>query len=146
MSGVEVRSPLLDPSIIEFAFKLGSNSKLRHGHTKAILRDAVKPYLPEKNLFNKSKIGFAPPIADWIRPMKAFIEKVSSTEFNNSELMILKPNSKDTQTRRRRKNIELYEAEKFGKNFPFICGSIFLWTSYGKFDVAFTHALMNSSF
>lgn len=125
MSGVEVRSPLLDPSIIEFAFKLGSNSKLRHGHTKAILRDAVKPYLPEKNLFNKSKIGFAPPIADWIRgPMKAFIEEsLSSTEFNNSELI----DSKSLTLKIRRiiegeKNIELYEAEKIWKEF-----SIYLW-------------------
>ena len=56
--------------------------------------------------------------------MKAFIEEsLSSTEFNNSELI----DSKSLTLKIRRiiegeKNIELYEAEKIWKEF-----SIYLW-------------------
>ena len=42
MSGVEVRMPLLDYRIVEFAFSVPWNSKLRNGNTKAILREQIK--------------------------------------------------------------------------------------------------------
>ena len=55
MSGVEVRSPLLDHRIVDFAFALNWQSKL-HNDTKSILRDAVAPMLPEAIIRNRSKI------------------------------------------------------------------------------------------
>lgn len=63
---LEVRSPLLDHRLIEFAATLPPSLKLRGWETKAILRDTVRRYLPRTTL-RKRKQGFSVPLREWLR-------------------------------------------------------------------------------
>jgi asparagine synthase (glutamine-hydrolysing) len=63
---LEVRSPLLDHRLVEFAASLPSSLKLRGWQTKAILRDTVRRYLPAATL-HKRKHGFTVPLREWLR-------------------------------------------------------------------------------
>lgn len=89
MSGVEIRMPILDYRIIEFAFSIPWQSKLRNGFTKSILREQIKNKIPNDIVYNKTKIGFAPPIENWLRgPLKKYIlDEMNSSNFRNSRLI-----------------------------------------------------------
>ncbi|MEM9316247.1 MAG: asparagine synthase (glutamine-hydrolyzing) [Pseudomonadota bacterium] len=63
---LEVRAPLLDYQLIEFAASLPSTLKYRSGEKKHILKAAFARDLPEEILHRK-KMGFSPPLADWFR-------------------------------------------------------------------------------
>ncbi len=63
---LEVRSPLLDHRLVEFAARLPPSMKLRGWETKAILRDAVRRYLPP-SIMRKPKQGFKVPLREWLR-------------------------------------------------------------------------------
>lgn len=63
---LEVRSPLLDHRLLEFAAALPPSLKLRGWQTKAILRDTVRRYLPRTTL-RKRKQGFSVPLREWLR-------------------------------------------------------------------------------
>ncbi len=63
---LEVRSPLLDHRLVEFAASLPPALKLRGWQTKAILRDVMQRYLPAKTL-HKKKQGFSVPLREWLR-------------------------------------------------------------------------------
>jgi asparagine synthase (glutamine-hydrolysing) len=63
---LEVRSPLLDHRLVEFAASLPASLKLRGWQTKAILRDTVRRYLPSATL-RKRKHGFSVPLREWLR-------------------------------------------------------------------------------
>lgn len=63
---LEVRSPLLDHRLVEFALSLPPSLKLRGWRTKAILRDTVRRYLPAATL-RKRKQGFSVPLREWFR-------------------------------------------------------------------------------
>lgn len=63
---LEVRSPLLDHRLLEFAMRLPPSMKLRGWQTKAILRDTVRPLLPPATL-RKRKQGFDVPLREWLK-------------------------------------------------------------------------------
>jgi asparagine synthase (glutamine-hydrolysing) len=63
--GLEVRSPLLDHHLVEFAFRIPAERKAPHGHPKALLRQLARRRLPEQVVAAK-KHGFTAPIGDWI--------------------------------------------------------------------------------
>jgi asparagine synthase (glutamine-hydrolysing) len=63
---LEVRSPLLDHVLIERVAELPEAYKLRRGETKALLKEAMRPWLPEEVL-SRPKMGFGVPLADWFR-------------------------------------------------------------------------------
>jgi len=63
---LEVRSPFLDPSVVEFAWRLPLRFKVRDGIGKYILRKLMNRYIPEA-LTNRPKMGFAMPVAEWLR-------------------------------------------------------------------------------
>lgn len=85
-SGVEVRMPFMDYRIVEFLFSIPWDSKIRNGFTKALLRDAIGPFMPKEIALRRSKIGFNTPIANWIQKgwQDNLKEIVNSREFNNS--------------------------------------------------------------
>lgn len=66
MNSLEVRSPFLDIDVIDFARKLPTEYKLRHGQTKYLLKKAMEPLLPRQILY-RAKQGFAVPVAEWFR-------------------------------------------------------------------------------
>ncbi len=63
---LEGRSPFLDHELMEFAARLPSRYKLRGRALKAILKEAVRPWLP-REILEKPKWGFAIPIGNWFR-------------------------------------------------------------------------------
>lgn len=69
-ASLEARSPLLDPSLIEFAWRLPPDSKITKRQTKWWLRQVLSKYLPTE-LFDRPKKGFGIPIGEWLRsPLK----------------------------------------------------------------------------
>ena len=65
-NSLEVRAPLLDREVVEFAATLPSDMKFKNGEKKHILKEAFKPMLPDGILYRK-KMGFSVPLASWFR-------------------------------------------------------------------------------
>jgi asparagine synthase (glutamine-hydrolysing) len=65
-NSLEVRAPLLDREVVEFAATLPSEMKFKNGEKKYILKEAFKPMLPDGILYRK-KMGFSVPLASWFR-------------------------------------------------------------------------------
>jgi asparagine synthase (glutamine-hydrolysing) len=63
---LEAREPLLDHRLIEFAAGLPEELRVRAGQGKALLKRAMRRYLPD-NVLYRPKQGFVTPIADWLR-------------------------------------------------------------------------------
>jgi asparagine synthase (glutamine-hydrolysing) len=62
---LEVRAPLLARDIVEFAFSLPDEWRMRGLQGKRILRDAVKDLLPPA-ILDRPKKGFGMPVAAWL--------------------------------------------------------------------------------
>jgi asparagine synthase (glutamine-hydrolysing) len=70
---LEVREPLMDHKLVEWAATLPSHLKLRGGNGKHFLKKAMEPHLPTDVLY-RPKMGFAVPLARWFRgPLRARI-------------------------------------------------------------------------
>jgi len=63
---LEVRLPLLDRRIAEFALSAPPEYLVGGGRTKRILRDAVRDVVPAEVLARRDKVGFEPPQASWL--------------------------------------------------------------------------------
>jgi asparagine synthase (glutamine-hydrolysing) len=64
--GLEVRTPFLDYELVEWAARLPAQMKLRGGVGKHILKESLRPLLPEQ-ILDRSKMGFAVPLDVWFR-------------------------------------------------------------------------------
>ena len=68
---LEVREPLMDHKLVEWAATLPSDMKLRGSSGKHVFKKALEPYLPGDVLY-RPKMGFAVPLARWTRgPLRA---------------------------------------------------------------------------
>jgi asparagine synthase (glutamine-hydrolysing) len=73
---LESRVPLLDPRVVEFAWRLPLRVKMRGGQTKRILRQILYKYVP-RTLVERPKSGFAIPVGAWIRgPLREWAEEL----------------------------------------------------------------------
>lgn len=63
---LEVRAPLLDHELLEFAGTVPSAWKLRGDEGKAVMKRALTRRLPQDLLY-RSKMGFGVPVTDWLR-------------------------------------------------------------------------------
>ena len=65
-NSLEGREPMLDHRILEFAAQLPDKYKYQNGIKKRILREITHDYIP-KELLDRPKMGFAIPIAKWLK-------------------------------------------------------------------------------
>ncbi len=73
---LEVRAPLLDHRVLEFAWRLPLALKLQDGRGKIVLRSLLSRYIPQE-LFERPKTGFAVPIYSWLRgPLRDWVENL----------------------------------------------------------------------
>lgn len=88
-NSVEIRMPFMDYRIVDFAFAIPWSSKIRNGYSKAIVRDALRDFMPSEVVNRRTKIGFNTPIVEWMQgPLKEYFEDmVDSTEFSNSDIV-----------------------------------------------------------
>lgn len=71
-AALEVRPPFLDHRVVEFAWRLEPSLKIRRGQTKWLLRQVLARKVPP-SLTDRPKMGFAVPLADWLRgPLRAW--------------------------------------------------------------------------
>jgi asparagine synthase (glutamine-hydrolysing) len=62
---LEARSPFCDHELMELAASLPMAAKVRGETTKALLKDAVRPWLPDA-IVDRPKQGFMIPMAEWL--------------------------------------------------------------------------------
>ena len=73
---LEVRTPLLDHRVVEFAWTLPHSFKVADGKGKRILRSILSRYVPPE-LFERPKVGFGVPLDAWLRgPLRAWAEEL----------------------------------------------------------------------
>lgn len=65
-NSLEVRAPLLDYRVVEFAWRVPMRLKIKDGQGKWLLRELLNKYIPPE-ITERPKMGFDVPIAAWLR-------------------------------------------------------------------------------
>ncbi|NWF65848.1 MAG: asparagine synthase (glutamine-hydrolyzing) [Campylobacterales bacterium] len=105
---LEVRNPLLDVNLIEFAYSLPTNIKLQNG-AKSILKAILYKHVP-KELIDRPKRGFSVPLKEWFRGdlRGILLDKIENldSKFNKNYLK------------------KLYNAHQNGANYEYVFWNI----------------------
>jgi asparagine synthase (glutamine-hydrolysing) len=105
-NSLELRPVLLDHKLVEFAFWLRDDFKIRDGRMKAVFVDAIKDLIP-KEVYTRKKSGFEMPYVFWMNGIfnKEFLSllenKTLEEIFEKSYLENLKKRVKFKKTQRR---------------------------------------------
>lgn len=78
---VEVRLPFLNHQLVEYAFSLPPEQIYHNGKTKFVLREAMKPIIPQAIYSRKDKVGFAPPQEKWMSESVFINESAKAKQF-----------------------------------------------------------------
>ncbi|MCU7555629.1 asparagine synthase (glutamine-hydrolyzing) [Alteromonas sp. ASW11-19] len=65
-NSLEVRAPLLDYQVAEFAASLPGEQKYKQGTKKYLLKRVFEPFIPD-SLLHRKKMGFSVPLDAWFR-------------------------------------------------------------------------------
>jgi asparagine synthase (glutamine-hydrolysing) len=89
---LEVRVPLLDHRVVEFASTLPTRFKVMNGKGKLILRRVLYRRVPEE-LVERPKMGFSVPLAQWLRgPLRQWSEDLLSEDaLRRDEILQVEP-------------------------------------------------------
>jgi asparagine synthase (glutamine-hydrolysing) len=72
-ASIEERGPFLDHRLVEMAARLPTRLLTRGFRTKALLKNALRPYVPEEALFRR-KVGFRVPVGEWFKkPLRSLV-------------------------------------------------------------------------
>lgn len=71
-SSLEVRNPYLDYRVMEFAYNLPQEFKIRNGVSKYLMKKLLERYLP-KELVYRRKWGFPAPVGNWLTRDLAYL-------------------------------------------------------------------------
>ena len=92
-NSLEVRTPLVDKKVAEFASTMPINTRIKGDETKVSFRKAAESELPDR-VAKKEKLGFPSPIASWIKEDKfrkriedAFTSDVAKKFFDTDALL-----------------------------------------------------------
>ena len=86
--GLEVRVPLLDRRLVDFAWRLPSDLKVRGGRGKWLLRALLHRHVPAA-LVERPKAGFSVPIDDWLRgPLRDWGEALLGAGANETDELL----------------------------------------------------------
>lgn len=87
VNSLEIRSPLLDYRVVEFAANLPSCMKIRWGSKKYLLKKVLARIMPEKT-FRRPKHGFTIPLDAWFRnKLTALAEEAFFVTSETAELL-----------------------------------------------------------
>ncbi|HLP10979.1 MAG TPA: asparagine synthase (glutamine-hydrolyzing) [Flavobacteriales bacterium] len=80
-NSMEIRSPFLDHELIEYAFTLPGELKIKNGNKKHLLKTTFKDLLPPA-IINKPKHGFEVPLQQWLNgPLKTTVNEMLGDKF-----------------------------------------------------------------
>lgn len=85
-ASLEVRSPLLDQALVEWAWSLPDRAKINLGRRKHLLKRIAMRHVPA-DVITRPKMGFGMPLAEWFRAgvLKDMIEDLLETSVAVSE-------------------------------------------------------------
>lgn len=82
LASLETRTPLIDPSVIELAYRIPSQFKVRGSSLKVILKSTFADLIPNE-IINAPKHGFGVPVSLWLR----YGLKCEMLDFINKDLL-----------------------------------------------------------
>ena len=82
LNSIEARVPFLDHYLVELAFSIPQELKLKNGITKYILKKAVEGIIPNEIIYRKKK-GFGAPVSQWLKENEKVKETLLKIIFNS---------------------------------------------------------------
>ena len=74
-NSLEVRPPFLDNDLVDFAFRIPGEYKIKNSYPKIILKEALNDFVP-RSVINREKVGFVAPMEEMF--IKKNLSKVKS--------------------------------------------------------------------